>query len=256
MAVDPNLIAPVEKARLIRIGAGFGSADTQAQADITINAATKQLSLIRGHGFPEAKLVMLTEVRELSRTASVDREGARTDRKVTNAALLDATRAGKAARLRVRNNLESARSDLAMFGGADAPAAANLIDGVLARTRTAGADAKALGEQLQQLHDTLANAAVRAAIGEEAATLETELATCVTALDVARSANASARGTRTETEWIDLLDGLLVELVRAARRAARSAAKALGQPALADEFELSALYASTGRRTPPSPPPT
>jgi hypothetical protein len=255
MAVDPNRIAPVEKARLIRIGAGFGTADAQAQADITINAATEKLSLIRGHGFAEAKLVMLTEIRELSRTASVDREGARTDRKVTNAALLDATRAGKAARLRVRSNLEGARGDLAMFGGAAALPAVNAIDAALASTRTAGADAKALGEQLQQLHDLLAHATVRAAVGEEAGTLETELATCVTALEVARSANASARGTRTETEWIDLLDGLLVELVRAARRAARSAAKALGQPALADEFELNALYASTGRRTPSTPPP-
>ena len=41
---------------------------------------------------------------------------------------------------------------------------------------------------------------------------------------------------------MDLLDGITLELCRAARHAARAAAHALGKPSLAEEFELSALY--------------
>jgi hypothetical protein len=39
-----------------------------------------------------------------------------------------------------------------------------------------------------------------------------------------------------------LVDGLIVQLARRARRTARSAAKGKGDPALSAEFELTKLY--------------
>jgi len=61
-------------------------------------------------------------------------------------------------------------------------------------------------------------------------------------------------GTPTETARLDLVDGLIVELCRAARRAARAAARALGRPEIAKAFELTHLYKQT-RRAEPEPPP-
>jgi hypothetical protein len=59
--------------------------------------------------------------------------------------------------------------------------------------------------------------------------------------DRLRALAAERRGSE-QGERIDLLDGIVVELVRDARRAARSAARAQGQPEVAAAFELVKLY--------------
>ena len=56
------------------------------------------------------------------------------------------------------------------------------------------------------------------------------------------AARAGSPGTPAETEQLDLLDGIIVALVRGARKAARAAAKRLGTPALTADFELTKLY--------------
>jgi len=49
----------------------------------------------------------------------------------------------------------------------------------------------------------------------------------------------------------ELLDGIILELVRSAREAAEAASKELGEPALLSAFSLSELYPSTGGRSAP-----
>ena len=63
----------------------------------------------------------------------------------------------------------------------------------------------------------------------------------------ARSATG-ARGTPEATERLDLIDGIILELVRQAQKAADVAGKELGEPALAKVFALTALYGSGGAR--------
>jgi hypothetical protein len=58
----------------------------------------------------------------------------------------------------------------------------------------------------------------------------------------ASQTTAAPRGTPQETEQLDLLDGIILSLVRSAREAADAASKALGEPALVAEFELTELY--------------
>ena len=53
-------------------------------------------------------------------------------------------------------------------------------------------------------------------------------------------------GTPAETQLLDHLDGIIVGLVRRARKAGRSAADRLGDPAIATAFELSKLYGPSG----------
>jgi hypothetical protein len=62
-----------------------------------------------------------------------------------------------------------------------------------------------------------------------------------------------ARGTRVETEQLDLLDGIIVTLVRNARKAARAAAKRLGKPSLVADFELTKLYEPRAEEAPAAP---
>jgi hypothetical protein len=53
-----------------------------------------------------------------------------------------------------------------------------------------------------------------------------------------------------------MIDGLIVELTRDARRAARAAANELSRPALASAFELNALYGKPGAAVEEPPPGT
>jgi hypothetical protein len=59
---------------------------------------------------------------------------------------------------------------------------------------------------------------------------------------------SAPRGTPQETEKLDLLDGIIVELARAASEAAKAASKELGEPAMATAFELRELYGAKRSR--------
>lgn len=80
------------------------------------------------------------------------------------------------------------------------------------------------------------------------APLATLLTNRIDALNVARAAKPRPHGTPAETELLDSIDGLIVELCRLARKAGRALARETSQPAIAKEFELDALYRSTGRK--------
>jgi hypothetical protein len=58
----------------------------------------------------------------------------------------------------------------------------------------------------------------------------------------AAKVKAEPRGTPVETETLDLIDGFIVSLSRAAREAAEAAARDLAEPAIVTAFELTALY--------------
>jgi hypothetical protein len=254
MPFDRSTIAPAEQLRLIAIGREFGSSDVRDQANLTLKALETYGPLLAEHGFTLADAKELRNARDAHVQIDLAREQARKDRKVRNAATLEAIKAGKKVRRTARASLLGARRRLAVAGDAEA---AREIDGILAHTQRSGADADALAIQLDQLATVLTIEAVRDAL-PNAAALESSLATHAAAIRAAAAASASQRGTKTETELLDLLDGYIVDLVRAARHAARAAAEATGNPAVSDAFELTALYRSTGRRRkdsePPSPP--
>lgn len=246
MAFDRSLIAPAAQAQYIRIGENFGTDEVLAQINRTTTALSSFGTVVGEHGFGPPLVTLLADVREAMNLAQDEREGALVDKKVTNNALLLAMFAGKGIRLTTRAALSGAAFQLMLQGKVDE---ANAIEATLQRTRTAGADAKVLREQLMLLDKLFDDEAIRGATAN-AESLRTTLTTRAAALDTASQVKSAPLGTPEETEYVNLLDGLGVELVRIARRAARAAARELGQPAIAKAFELNELYRSTGRRDP------
>ncbi len=252
MPFDASLMVAAERRRLVAVGLQFGSDDTLGQGRLTLNAFTRH-GVIADFGFDEADAAELSDACDALVAAGVGREEARTDRKVTNVAALDAMFAGKSQRMAARAALTGARRRLVRVAGSEA--LIRSIDATLERTRSAGLDPDELATQLDQLRATFGLPGVSAVV-RNAEALTGGLATRADALRIAVGQAARPRGTPEETELVNLLDGVVVELVRAARLAARAAARELGQPAIARAFELSVLYRSTGRRTAPDPSPT
>jgi hypothetical protein len=252
MPFDPASIGPEAKAKDIEIGEDFGSDDVLRQLDVSILGADKYATSLVLYGWPATQTQKMREVRALLGTALIQRDSAKAAKKTTNAALLDAVRAGKNARGAARTALTTARNELFEQGQLDL---VNQIDGVLAVTAGSGAHAKLLAQQLGNLGPLLSQADVAAILGDAAAPVQNLVSTAATALDVAIKSKDRPLGTPPETEYINLLDGVAVVLVRTLRKAGRAAAKALGQPDIADAFQLSELYRTPPHRAADEPPP-
>ena len=115
------------------------------------------------------------------------------------------------------------------------------VQSALLQTSFSGDEDEPLARQLDLLRGTLLDSEL-AKVARDRGGAETAKALGAAADELRkRSAEVVSRGTPAETERLDLIDGIVVQLCRSARRAARVCAKALGQPALATPFELSAL---------------
>lgn len=260
MAFDISVISPQARADYIRVGRNWGSKDTLAQANDTLQALTRYGSELVLFGFAAEDGKTLALVRDALQEATLGRFYAEASKKATSKAYLDAMRAGKNARLAARSvlsNVERILRDKAV------PAHEGSLRGLglaLMKTQSAGADDHKLLEQLEILAECLRDSVIR----DEAATrggpesLREIEAAIVNIRDWAQSRTIK-RGTPAETEMLDLLDGIIVSLARSARRAARIAAVRAGSPALAKAFELSRLYttrsqsSSTSIQEPPAP---
>jgi hypothetical protein len=132
---------------------------------------------------------------------------------------------------------------LAGLAPEQAEEAARAIDAVLGKGAVAGDDAEKLSTQLDQLRTTLEDSTIKPVVAERGGPkAAADLKTQASILREASQTTAAPRGTPQETEQLDLLDGIILSLVRSAREAADAASKALGEPALVAEFELTELY--------------
>jgi hypothetical protein len=248
MTFDLSTIPAATREEQIRIGRQYSSRDTLDQANQTLGALDTYDKALAAEGFIPADGTRLAAARDLLAEAGVDREAVRGSKKATSRAYGDAMKEGKAKRLRARTILENTRAALLEGGAPGAPEAAREVDATLRQTQTAGDDAEALARQLDQLAQTLSASGVRAeAKSRGGAQALADLGASASALRAAAQQGATVQGTPAETQRLDHLDGIIVGLVRRARKAARSAAQQLGDPAIATAFELTKLYRSTGR---------
>ena len=81
-----------------------------------------------------------------------------------------------------------------------------------------------------------------AAAGRSGDALRDQAIAHIPKLQAAADALDVVRGTPAQTVRLNLIDGIIIELVRSARRAARNAASDLGRPELETIFGLSELY--------------
>jgi len=245
MALDLDKIPQPLRGKLIKLGEQFGSQDTLDQANQTLAAHKKHAEALKGSGFAAKHAKELEDARDGLVNAGVGRETAKGKKKATGKAYVDAMNQALAARLNARAVLAGVQEDLEGSTGAAAAAAERAVVAALSQTRVAADKAEPLAQQLVQIRDLLQDKVVAAEAAEQGgpeaiAALEGAIA----ALRKADQEDVGGRGTPVETETLDLLDGVIVQRVRRARRAAVAAAKRLGNPALVEAFKLVKLYRS------------
>lgn len=238
MTIDFDTIPADVRRRLITIGRQFGSADTLAQGEATAAACARHGNLLLNHGFIAEDMTRLREAIEALRaTGAADEPPA--SRKLTSREYVLAIREGKTLRLRARAILHIVMQRLGMSADPVEQEAARSVSSSLDQTQSSRGDPIRLAAQLDQLRATLTMARVeRLASPRGGSSLVPELANLAERL---RAIPAEERPAPSGGERVDLFDGMIVELVRDARRAARSAARELGRPDVAAAFELICL---------------
>ena len=238
--MDPNQLPPDFKAELIAVGERFSSEDTYNQANDTLDACVKYGSMIAPHGFSDSDRQDLATVRDLLSAAGVGREQAKEQKKKKSAGAGDALKEARTARIRGRAVLQATYDQLRRGGAKEAAQVAKVV-------LDATASADSVGEELAGVLDRIAAALSDASVAPAAAgrggpeTVKA-LSDAALALRGVTQLGAHKRGTPAETQWLDLLDGLVVGYVRSARDAAESASKALGDRAMLEAFKLDRLY--------------
>ena len=250
-SIDFSTLSAKARANYIRIGRSFGSTDTLAQANQTLNGLATHGTALEEHGFAEEDRDRLLGARDGLIGAGVGREGARGDKKVTAASYWDAVKSGKALRKSARTILQTTRRALHDKGDAASEAGVTRIDAALQQSRSLDDEDKLPG-QLDVLRGALADGSVApAATKRGGPKAVADLQATADAIRSAAADRSKAAGTPAETEHLDLLDGIVVTLARDAHQAAVAAAKRLGMPALVADFELTKLYPA--RRAVPQP---
>ncbi len=253
MSDDLQNIPAAERARLIRIGRTLSSPDVLAQGNAVLEALDAYGDLLQPYGYGAGDRTELAELRDLGLGLSVDRQAARGESREAAHARAEGMQQGKRVRRQARVVLAATEAQLRRDGREAALAAATRLALGLDATARSGADPVALLTQLERLAALFAEAEVAQAAAERGgAALAESLPAAVAALRELAASAQPPRGTPEATERLDLIDGLIVENVRAARRAARAAADDLGRPALAKAFELSLI---AGRPRHPAAPP-
>jgi hypothetical protein len=244
--VNPTLLdtIPAEmRGRLIAIGRQFASVDTLAQAEITLQACAEHSGVLQAHGFIEADMDRLRDARDQLRAVGADEPPA-SARKLTSIEYVGALRDGKTLRQQARAILHIIMQRLSFSDDVVQHEAARSVSASLDQTQSSRGDPVRLAAQLDQLRATLTMARVeKMAVPRGGPALVPELRRAANRL----RATTADRGGSERVDRIDLVDGVIVELVRDARRAARSAARALGRPEIAGAFELVGLYGARGR---------
>jgi hypothetical protein len=236
------------KTSLLKVGKEFGSDRTLAQSDKTLGAYGTYGAAVADFGFGADDAAQLEATRQGLLDAGVTRKNAETAKKTTNGSYLAAVGDGKMKRTRGRTILATAVGLLELQGSEEALAAEQSAAAVLSQTVSSEDDATKLADQLDALRGELEKPVVAKLMKTRGAPKAVkDLAASSTKLRAVAPTGVTRRGTPAETERLDLLDGMIVRLCRAARKAARQVAKETGEEAIATAFELSELYPARGR---------
>ena len=240
-----------EKVRQIEVGQQFSSSDTLNQADKTLNALAIEgyAALLAAHGFGAKDTSRLVALRTALEAAGGRRDSAQTGKKTTNKTYQDALATAKKTRNKAVSILGTALDELRKVSSEEAKAARDTIAAVLTNTKSVGADARSLAGQLEQFQSLLQDdkTVSNATADRGGPKLLEDLLKQSKDLRAVSPTKQTTRGTPQETERMDLLDGLIIELTRSARKASRSAANETGQEAIIAAFELDALYRSSNQ---------
>jgi hypothetical protein len=259
MPLLPDEVSPDIRAHYIDLGRQFGCEDTLAQAQQTLLAFERFGDQVAAHGFIDEDASRLREAASLlSKEAQTALVGPSCCKR-TYRGYVHAIRLGKDARQRARSILYIIAQRLAHRDDPIAFEAARAVSMTLQQTESSRGDPMRLAAQLDQLRASLSIPRVDREAqrrgGPEAASMLLSAAGRLRAIASANEPDAAPPSTR-QTATADLLCGIIVELVRDARRAARSATRAQDDPTIAAAFALNRLYgtgATSGAESERSP---
>lgn len=245
MPLDLNAFPPEVRAKQIATGRRFSASETLEQANLTLNAYTKHGVELKTEGFSAADRQRLIEARDMLIAAGVGRKTARAERKSAGRAYGETFDSAKRERLRARTILENSAAALRERNDSQAREAVRSIDVVLQQTSALEDDGEALSAQLDLLAGALGKETVREEAAERGGPESVvALGTAASSLRQTDQQSALPAGTPEETQRIHQIGGIIVDVVRRARRAAISASQHRADPAMARAFQLRGLYGS------------
>lgn len=240
MTLDLSQIPAHARALLIKDGENFSSNDTLEQANKTLNAFDLHGNKLAPYGFVADDAAELKDARDALIGAGVSRDSKRHSKRIDTAAYQSAVQDGMQVRTRA---IAIAASTKRVLLRADKKDAVHKIDTLLKHESEAAGQADLLAKQLDGLQALFSDADIAdAAKSRGAPQLVLDLQGIAANLRAVCESKAEPRGTPLETATLDLIDGIIVSLVRAARKASKAASKGLGDPSIATAFELSSLY--------------
>jgi hypothetical protein len=244
--MDLDKLSSDAKDRYARIGRSFGSERTLAQGLQTLVGLRAHSDVLADYGFAAEDVQDLEQAIGWLQDAGVGREGTIVQKKGNAVELLGLVKQGKGLRQRLRGLTTTVIERLGRTPSDDERALIAQLDAVLDQTDTSGAEPQKLIDQLKLLLNSFAHASfagVASSRGGDA--LRQQVEAFIPKLQTAADTIDQLRGNPIPTARLDLIDGVIVELVRSARRAARGASDDLGRPELEQVFGLSELYDPT-----------
>lgn len=241
MTLDIATLAPRARERYLAIGRRYGSEDVLAQAHKTLLAHQKYGHLLVAYGFGLRDAERLAQGRDRLHASKVDRTHVSTDRKILRSSHTGARRRARDERICIRSVLELVLDTLYET---DQHEAAGRVVGALEETEAQPRKDQKLLEQADTLEEVLVDPAVVAAMADRGGPdILLRLQQARADLNGTMRQRAGQPEIAAIADERDILDGIIVSLARAARKAARVAARHLGQPAIATEFKLTHLRA-------------
>lgn len=250
MALDVQKFSEVTKAEYRLVGKRYSSEETCKQAELTLAAYERYGAIICGYSFVKDDADLLKEARSQLLAAIDKREATRGQKKQTMHAEVAAIHDGKKLRGKARTLLQTVAERLRLSGETSA-AAVRKIGAALEQTASSSDSAHQLAAQLVILKELWSDATITAAVKTRGGDgLDKQLSDMAANIRKATSEDRPRTLTQGDTEIMDILDGLIIQLCRSARRAARAAARDRGEEAIAQAFALKHLDHTTSPTKP------
>lgn len=252
MAWSIDALAPEAREHYLALGRRYTAHQVLEQANKTLGGYAEYAAELAEDGFGAEDGQQLAELCDLLLAQVTVCSDASHARDLIKRAHVDARRSARQERRSVRLLLGIAQVKLRDSGDTEA---ANVVKAALEQTHRLRSPAD-LFKHLHLLHGALTDPAVVPVIaGRGGATATRRLIEARDALQAATRENAGHPEVRAETEAREVIEGVLVTLVRSASEAARLASRRLARPSIATAFRLKHLAPWRSRRKPTTQPP-
>ena len=251
MALNLDTMSPEARAHFLAIGERYATPNTLAQADKIMLGLVLYGSVLALYGFGAEDAEDVAEARDALRAQDTGSAQAASQRKTIAQNGGDVIRTARQWRVAAITILKNSKRVLRQRGNTGVLAQ---VQSVLARTSQLADDTQ-LPVHMQLLHAILTDPAmVPVVAGRGGLEAATELQIRLPAVQAALGDRNEHPPSTAANELRDVLDGIIVTLARNARAAARAAARALGERAIAAAFELVHLDPPRARRASPEEP--